>query len=136
MDKIPCMICATEIKMGICGGAEENILSGDWEGCTIDIQGGFSSDFDSQYFHGVVCTKCMNKCIPNLFKVKNHFTENTKYEYFPLGQNLGRNMNWGKAPEGTSCAYHDGGQVEEDCTCDNIWDHSPFDKKEYRPEEI
>jgi hypothetical protein len=105
MNKIPCMVCATEIKIGQCGDQEENILSGDWEACTVEINGRFSSDFDLDHFHGVICTQCLHKYIPNLYKVSGYTKPREKYKYFPLGQNSERQWNsspWDNNPQKTA----------------------------------
>lgn len=83
-----CMNCGTEIKRGYTWSEEHtNILEQDWRGCTVDIQGGCSSEFDLDTFHGVICPSCLKKAMPNLFKVKSYEKPKPKYHYFPEGVN-------------------------------------------------
>lgn len=88
IESIGCMNCGKEIKRGFCRGGDgehTNIPEQDWEGCDVRITGGYSSDFDLQTFHGVICGGCLLKAIPNLYQVRSVERVRDKTHYFPKG---------------------------------------------------
>lgn len=89
IESMTCMNCGTEIKRGYETSEEHtNILEQDWKGCSVDIQGGCSSGFDLDVFHGVICKPCLEKAMPNLFKVMSFEKPKPKHHYFPKGVNV------------------------------------------------
>lgn len=101
IESMTCMNCGTEIKPGYAPIRDEhiNIPEQDWEGCDVKIRGGYSSDFDLQEFHGVICTACLRKAMPNLYQVQRLDEARPKFHYFPKGETGHREWKPNRSPQ-------------------------------------
>jgi len=103
IETMTCMNCGTEVANGLCHRGDEhtNIPHEDRQACDVKISGGYSSDFDLCEFHGVICTPCLRKALPNLYKVANYEQPMPKFHYFPKGVDAARNWrnDSGRTPQ-------------------------------------